>query len=280
MTQSSHPTGMALPQFQSEPAAQEKQPIRPQALFNALSAPTAITTGQIVRGRIDPDSATNTEHFWSIDLLPGYYHVVMDSSRVDDRWSNLGIILTDLNGFESADDIQIFRGNEIDYRTRYHAFIEVPQARTMVLRATPNHAAEDYAFAIFENGSVVPSPFFSNCPNITPISLGTTESLTLQESNSFDDERWYQIELAAIDHVLQSSAARTDGKNSNIQYNFWQLDQFGQATRYIEVDRVNEIDVTATGIGALNRTEPGNVWVRLSNNIAELAIEFTLNPGS
>jgi len=255
-------------------------PVSDAVQSNAVSAPTAFTTGQVVKGRIDPDSATNTEHFWSVDLQPGYYHVVLESSRVDKDWSNLGIVLTDLRGFESEDDEEVLRGNEIDYRSRYNAFIEVEQARTMVLRAAPNHRAEDYAFAIFENGSAVPSPFYSNCPDITTISLGTTQSLTLPESNSIADDRWYQIELDAIDHVLQSSAARTDGRDSNIQYRFRTLDQFGQSSRVTETGRVNEIGVTATGSGPVNRTEPGNVWIRLVNDFQEIAMEFTLNPGS
>jgi len=267
-----------VPQFNT--SACDTLPVSDAIQSNAVSAPTAITTGQVVKGRIDPDSATNTEHFWSVDLLPGFYHVVLESSRVDDAWSNLGIVLTDLRGFESADDVQILRGNEIDYRSRYHAFIEVEQARTMVLRAAPNHRAEDYLFAIFENGSAVPSPFFSNCPSISTLSLGTTESLTLPESNSIADDRWYQVELNAIDHVLQSSAARTDGRNSNIQYRFRTLDQFGQSSRIMQTGRVNEIGVTATGSGPINRTEPGNVWIRLVNDHQEITLEFTLNSGS
>lgn len=247
---------------------------------NTVAAPTAITTGQIVTGRIDPDSATNTEHFWSIDLQPGFYHVVLESSRIDDRSSNLGIELTDLVGFETADDLRIIRANEVGYRARNHAFIEIAQARTLILRAEPVHSAEDYSFAIFENGSAVPSPFFSNCPDITPISLGTTQALVLPESNSIADEQWYQIDLEAIDHVLQSTAARVDGADRNIIYKFTYVDQFGQNSRIEDIGTVNEVGVTANGSGALNRTEPGNVWIRLVNRNAELTMEFTLNPGS
>jgi len=229
---------------------------------------------------IDPDSAANTEHFWSIDLQPGFYHVVLESSRIDDRSSNLGIELTDLRGFETADDVQIIQGNEIDFRARTYAFIEVEQARTVVLRAEPSFAAQEYSLAIFENGSAVPSPFFTNCPDIAPLSLGTTESLALPASSSIADDRWYQIELDAIDHLLLSSASRTDGRDSNIIYTFTYLDQFGQISRIETASQVNEIGVSANGSGSLNRSEPGNVWIRLRNNNAELTMEFTLNPES
>lgn len=255
-------------------------PVSDAVQSNDVSAPTAITTAQLVNARIDPDSAANTEHFWSIDLQPGFYHVVLESSRIDDRSSNLGIELTDLRGFETADDVQIIQGNEIDFRARTYAFIEVEQARTVVLRAEPSFAAQEYSLAIFENGSAVPSPFFTNCPDIAPLSLGTTESLALPESSSIADDRWYQIELDAIDHLLLSSASRTDGRDSNIIYTFTYLDQFGQISRIETASQVNEIGVSANGSGSLNRSEPGNVWIRLRNNNAELTMEFTLNPES
>ena len=267
-----------IPQFIT--SACDTLPISDAVQSNDLSAPTPMTIGQVVKGRIDPDSAANIQHFWRIDLQPGFYHVVLDSSRVDNRNSNLGIELTDLREFESSDDVRILRGNEVGFSARYHEFIEVLQAQTMVIRVDPVFTAEDYLFAVFENGNAVPSPFFSNCPVISTLSLSTTESLVLPESNSFADEQWYQLELDAIDYVLQSTAARTDGRDSNIIYEFSYLDQFGQDTRMERMDLINEVGVTANGSGSLNRTEPGNVWIMLNNKNSELTMEFTLNPGS
>jgi len=64
-----------------------------------------MSAGEIVRGRVDPDSATNTQHFWNIDLQPGYYHVVLDARRVDDDNTNLGLQLTNVKGPGEDDDL-------------------------------------------------------------------------------------------------------------------------------------------------------------------------------
>lgn len=256
----------------------DSQPISDAQQSNDPAAPTNMIPGQIVSGRIDPSSATNIEHFWSITLAAGFYHIVLESDRVDSANSNLGLILTDLNGFAAEDDVDLLASNESGYRARNHEFIEILEARTIVLKVTPRFTGEDYTFGIFENGSAVPSPYYTDCPTITTLSLNTTEALTLPLVSSADDDRWYLVDLAASDYIIKSTAARTDGNNSNLIYEFGQIDQFGQNDRYVTVSRVNEVGTNTTGLGALTRTEPGPVWVRLRNLNAELSMEFTVEP--
>ena len=150
-------------------------PISTAVQSNTMSAPTAMVAGQLVSGIIDSGSdaaSTNIEHYWSIALEPGDYHVVLDSKRVDDDLNSLGIRLSELHANGGVTDL--FSGNgEFAYRSRTHGFFSVVVARTLLLRLTPNYGAEDYTFGIFANGSAVPSPLFSDCPTIKPVSLDT-----------------------------------------------------------------------------------------------------------
>jgi len=254
-------------------------PVSTVVQSNTMSAPAAMTTGQLVSGIIEPGSATNTVHYWSIALEPGDYHVVLDSKRVDDSLNSLGIRLSELHAEGGVTDL--FDGNsEFDYRSRSHGFFSVVVARTLLLRLTPSFGAQNYTLGIFANGSTVPSPFFGDCPTIKPLSTDTTEALILPEEGSSTGDRWYRISLAAGTYTFSSQAARTDGSNGRVHYKITQVDQFGQVGRTVEFGSVDEAGpLTSINSADLIRDNAGPVWIRIQNLFTELKLEFTLNSG-
>jgi len=241
-----------------------------------ISAPTSIDSGQLVFGRIEPDVPTNAEHFWNITLEPGFYNILVDTKRVDNNYLNLGVTLTDLNSLGVDDNVVLIDGDDINYRSRFHAFFEIKQMRTMTLRITPNFSAEDYIFGIFENGGAVPSPLFTDCPIIKTLSVDTTEALVVPENGSSAGDRWFLIDLESTDYKLNSSAVRTDGLASNITYQFSHVDQFGEKSRFANSSYVDGVEAVAA-IDPVKVTKPVRIWMRLQNYNGELNLEFTLN---
>jgi len=251
-------------------------PISGAIQSNDISAPTAIATGQLVSGSLDPTSATNTAHFWSIALEPGHYHVVLDSKRVDGTYDNLGITLN--TELQDLGEVDLFSGSDTNYRTRFHGYFNVQVARTLVLRLTPNFDAENYTFGVFENGSAVPSPLFGDCPTINPISLDTTEALILPQENSSTDDRWFLIDLTSNTYRVDSQGARIDGASSQVQYRITQVDQFGQSERYAHFSSVDEAGpVSTVNSDDLKRDASGPVWIRIQNLDCELNMQFIVN---
>lgn len=267
-----------VPQFVT--SACGSLPISTAAHSNTMLAPTAMTTGQLVSSVIGSESTTNKEHYWSIALEPGDYHVVLDSKSADGAFTNLALRLSELHVDGGITDLFVDNG-EFDYRSRSHGFFNVLVARTLLLRITPNYAAEEYTFGLFANGSAVPSPLFSDCPTIKPLSVDTVEALTLPEKGGSIGDRWYRADLVAGMYALSSWAARTDGSSSRVHYKMTQVDQFGQIGRTVEFGNINEMGPVTNIISAdLERENSGPVWIRIQNLFAELTMEFTLNSGN
>ena len=252
--------------------------LSPTVFSNDSSLPAVFNEGELVGGRIDPASATNTVHYWSINLSAGFYHVLLDTARVDGRDSNVGLQLRELDNEDSS---RIIRGNEIDFRTRFYAFLEVENDRTLTLQINPNFSDEDYLLGIFPNGVNVPVPYFEDCPVVTPLSLGETVAVDLADGPvRAETDSWYSIDLDLGDYLLSSFAQRQDGVSSNVIYEFLAFEQFAQASRKTTVSRVNEIAASAEGSGGLSRSETGTVWFRLRNDNDALSLQFTLQDDS
>ena len=254
-------------------------PISETQFSNTASAPAIFTAGEIIEGRIDPDSAGNTDHYWNIELQPGFYHMVFDSSRVDNEDSDLGLQIVNLNDPGEEDDEILLQNDGLSiFRVRTSLFYEVNTADTLNLQVITEHDAEDYTFGIFENGSAVPSPVMDDCPSIQPLSLDSTESLTLPEYESDSDELWYQINLELGDFLLNSMATRVDGEEGVI-YQFRSVDHFGETERYKDISSISETNVaTFSGSGDLPVSEDGLVWVRVRSGAdEEQTMEFTLS---
>jgi len=129
------------------------------AQSNDIDAPTIMTTGQIVSGNIYAGSSFKHVNYWDIALEAGYYHVVLESERMNRKHAQLGLNLSNLNINGTADGTQIISGSAkdgfLDFRARFYGFIELQEARNVVLRVTHEYLSEDYRLAVFKSASAV-----------------------------------------------------------------------------------------------------------------------------
>jgi len=243
-----------------------------------LDAPTIMTTGQIVSGSVFAGSYKHV-NYWDIALEAGFYHVVLESEAMDKKQAKLGLNLTDLNGIGATDGTQIIGGSASDIlalRARFYGFIELEEARNVVLKAKVENLSENYKLAVFESESAVPSPFLSDCPTVNELSRDATESFILSGRSIFSEDQWYRVELDTKAYLLKTTAALSGGASGGIQYSVFYIDQFGG------LQTGHSIDHTGTNIDGISRiklTEPGPIWIRIeNNNINELSVDITLTP--
>jgi hypothetical protein len=240
------------------------------------AAPTGFAIGQLVAGRVDPASLTNQEHYWAIQLAPGFFHLVLDGRTADGASSNLGIVVTRrlANGHEE----RLAFGNELARRYRDEAFFQVTAAELVALTVTSNFGMEDYLMGVFENGTPIPSPLFDKCPTVTPLTVGTPASFTLGAEGTAGEDKWFLVDLNVGDYTFMLDAALADGSSTNLIYYVDVLDRVGQEPRAMRVVFENKIGVTSTAQGTLAVSDMGASWVRLRNGTKDLNITMTIAP--
>lgn len=236
------------------------------------ATPTPFTAAQIVTGRIDPESLTNSEHHWAIQLAPGFYHLVADARRPDGTSSNIGLKVT--RPSPSGEESLIW-GNEIAKSYRDEAFFEVTASSTVTLKVISAFGIEDYQMGVFPNATPVPSPLFDKCPTVKPLMLGESASFTF--GSDAGEEQWFLIDLALSNYKFLLDAAHADGVSTNIIYDVDVLDRFGQESRAKGVVSPNDIGVRSTAQGTLVVGEAGSYWIRLRNGGKDLTTTMTVS---
>lgn len=241
-----------------------------------IDAPTVFEVGQIVGGRIDPDATTNFRHFWDVDLPRGTYHLVVDNYTADGSSTNIGLEINQLDAVGVEID-RLIGGNEIDHRTRLHTVVVAESNTTLRLEVNPKFGIEDYLIGVFENATPVPSPYFESCPPTTPLVLDTPLDFTLDEEALEDaDEVWLTFDADPGDYTFTIDAEQVGGTSTNLIYDVDVVDRFGQAERYVDVMRANEIDISARLQGSFSVGEAASYWVRIINGHDALDLSVTL----
>jgi hypothetical protein len=246
------------------------------AFSNTRGNATTFALQQLVGGRVDPQSMTNKEHYWKIQLAKGAYHLVADSARSDGSDGNIGlhIVRLDQSGAEQA---QIASGNEIARRYRDAGFFMVATSQVVQFKVTGNFGMEDYLLGVFANGDAVPSPRFQSCPTITPLSLGQAQSFVLAAGGTANEEQWFAVRLELGDYKFLSEAKQADGVTTNLIYSLDLLDQFGQESRGMTVLSANAIDTSFVSRGMRSVGEATPFWVRVRNGHNQLNMTLTVS---
>ena len=252
-------------------------PVDDTASSSALGAPATLLEGRPVRARIDPDIVGNEVHYWQVDLQAGYHHVIVDSARLDGRDSNIGFEIDDVDAAGDSNE-QLLSSNERGYRVRSVDFFVNSEPRTVALQVDPRYAGEDYVLGVFANGRSIPSPRFEDCPDISPLSLGTTEAVRLSDPDSIDDLEWYVVDLEQRAYLFDGLATRADGMDSNIGYRVASLEGFGDADTEDRVISVNERGTVSTDQDSFDPSSTGPVWLILEGLYTDTDLQFTVSP--
>ena len=255
----------------------------------ALSQATAtsIVEGQLVRGRIHTGIIGNEENYWTIDLPEGYHHVFLDIVRGDGSAGMFGIT-GDTVDAAGAVTGRMINGLGFRYRTRLGNLYlnDAPQTVTLRLKQ-PNNVAfsgpQDYVLGVFANGRSIPSPFFDDCPTTMPLSVGTTASERLRESEQATDTATYELELARGQYTLASQASLVNGEARSYTYDFKLLDGFGIGYPGLEISEVYSArEANASGESEFFYDGDGPVWINIEQSLgfSDIDVEFTITPAN
>ena len=231
-----------------------------QAL-NDVTAPTTISTEQLVQGQLAEGSAVLNFDVWQIDLQPGNYHLVVDSWMASRELGYHGVRVTSL-GETSDDDESLLSSAAQGFDERAYKYLEILNPTTMKIKVEPAYSETmNYVMGIYPNGASVPSPRFTDCPTTTRASLDTTTSVTLNDMNSTEDYRWIQLYLSAgvytLDTSMQSSEAYTG-------YNVELIQRFGEDESE-RVAREANSGTSVTSSDQFTALDDGEVWLRVEN---------------
>ena len=243
----------------------------------SFDAPGTLVEGQPARAGIDPGLPDDGTHYWRIDLQPGYHHLFVDTRRLDAEPLNLGLEVRDVDA-EGGPGERLMGFSRVGYRTRAHEFFRNATARTVTLAVTPTFEAEDYVIGVFANGRAVPSPFFEDCPDVAPLSVGTTEAVELTPPESADDYVWYRIDLARDRYAVEGTASRLDGEALNIIYEIESYDGFGDGATETRLLSVSEVGAVSTDRSTFAQSPAGSILLRLYSRAAPLELQFTVSP--
>jgi len=240
-----------------------------------IDQPGLFDVGTIVTGQVDPNSELNQANFWNVPVIAGGYHLVIDSTRVDGRRSNIGMIVNVLDEF-GVEQSRVIRGNEISSRNRAHAFLTFSADTTLRVQIETNFAAENYVLGLFANGTSVPSPYFTDCPSIANLSLNMPLVVELDTMDQVGGEQFLRVDAAPANYRLILDAVRADGLRSNIIYSIETRDQVGQAARGSRIVNVNDIGTTNRSTALVDTTDLGEHWLRFDNRNDALSIEVQM----
>ena len=251
-------------------------PVASTATTNSLEAPAELFVGELVRGQLVPDSATDDLHVWQVDLEPGSYHLVADASVSNgDPSAPIRLSLESL-GSSPVDLGQTVTGVEAIFDLRITRFLEITSAQTLTFtvqaQADDSH---DYTLGVFSNGSAVPGPAFERCLPITPLSLDSTQSVTVPFQQTREDDLWYSINLERGSYRLDASTSSA----ALAGYDFSLYSGFGKTDSLEVISLDTAADTSFATSDTFEVERDGLLWIRLSNTVAasDGNIEFTVS---
>lgn len=236
------------------------------------SAPAAFEVGERVGGQVDPDSADDDLHFWSVDVTPGLYHLVVDSDRVAGDDDGIGVNVRDVLGGGAS---PLLRISAIEPFVRGAAFVEVEAVGEMVLSVEPNWEAENYSMMLIRNGDPVPAPRFDDCPTLRTIAIGDNQTLSFTDSGTEGSRMWFAVDLPAGDYRVTTDITLDSGMSDNITFVLSTYKEFGQDREVDEVIMANEIGVTFSASGEFS-SSGAPMWFHLENDDSAATVELAL----
>ncbi len=232
----------------------------------SASTASAFILETLVGGRLNSDSISNAKHYWSINLEPGIYHLLLENESADGSRASLGLEINEVDS--NGDEISRYIGaSTADRRMRSYETFTIEEARTVIFSIDPYYGQEDYVMGIFRNGFPVASPYFSNCPEIITLSPDTTTAFRLLADNAdVSPEIWLAASVGVADYVFSLTANAVDPDDARyIDFEIVSYDRFGGETRGERLIAVFENPATMyEGTAEYQSPDPQDVvWFRV-----------------
>ncbi len=239
-----------------------------------VDSPTPIGIGSIGESSFSSTSE-NSENYWEFDLSRSHYNLIIDSDISSSNFAAaIKASIVDQSGVEQ--EILIKELTPRFRRIRSYAFFESTSDSKIILKIEPNTIFGDvsYQLAVLENGAAVPTPYLTNCPEVTQISLATTESFDIDPSA----EKWFSIELDTGNYDVGVLATKLGSLLFAIQYDLSALSEFAQLETSSQLASV-EVEDTSQLDALLTIENPGLIYLRFNNaRFGPLNIEFSVTP--
>ena len=252
-------------------------PVTATAANNSLNSPPELFVNQVVQGQLVPGSTTDNFHVWQISLEPGNYHFIADGSTLSDESGTVGITIDSL-GETTGDRAFLAGDSEAGFDVRLYEYLEIQSAQTLRFSVEVSfNKIHNYQLGIFSNGSAVPSPWLTRCLPINPLSIDTTQSVTVPGRLTRDGEIWFSVDLDAGAYRLDASTSVAESQA--IGYGFSLFNEFGQSDTRVSISRDSEAGTFVITSDTFENQTPGTQWFRVSNSFSDpdLQVEFTLS---
>ena len=249
-------------------------PVTQNQRSNDVDLPVAFDVATLVSGSVDPSTQSDSQNFWTINLRPGGYHLVVDLVRTAGLSNSLRVTTLNSLGVEQE---RILRISGSSLFGRGVVFITVESETTLRLQIESERfsGAADYWMGVFPNGSSIPSPRLINCPTTVSLQPGNTESLTLDTSR----ESYFLVDSSDLPANLIIDVVRENGvsTNVNVQARF----QFAQNSTNQALGRISGTDAAERFAVEIRSFENSDfAWIRLYNDrfSGDVSIEARIDP--
>jgi len=170
---------------------------------SAIGAPTEITLGEVVKGRI----TDGQDHFWRIAPPAGTYRLVFDAKNADD--SAVGLIIG-VKASAGGEETSLVSLSDNQIKQRGVAELKIPEGG-LTLRVGEAKEIRDYWLAVTPVDAAVAVPYFYKTPAVTPLEAGKPMTAMLTAG---EPESWFSTALEAKDYKVTAEFTRTDKASS------------------------------------------------------------------
>jgi len=237
------------------------------------AAPAILTQGMVAVGLVF-DEGEQTNNFYSFDVPPGDYALVVEPFNTD-TVGDTNLIM-DVNEVDGNGDVlnEVVEFNEVDIRARRLLPVTVDSSGFTVQVETSFSVPRTYLIALYAQDDLIPTPFLADCPEITAVSLDTTNAFTLIDTDNASE--YFQIELPVGLYDIQIDSTVSSGDSTNIQFSVLSYSVSGDIESETDVGGPNEIDVTNTITETIVVANSGIVFLRWLDPITDYDIQFTV----
>ena len=239
-----------------------------------IDAPAVLTQSLVAEGLLF-DEGDQASNFWSFDVPPGDYVLVYEPFNSEaNGFTNL-ISTINLIDSQGVDQGQLATFNAVDLRIRSLIPVTVESdGFNIEIETSFSRNPTTYQLALFAVDDVIPTPFLTDCPEITTISAATTNAFQLTPEPLIG--RYFQIDLPVGIYDVQIDATQSDGADVNIIYELDVFSVSNDVDTEEAVARLNDIGVTNRTIETLNVPNNGVLFFRFLNSFRDYDIQFSI----